>query len=527
MATIVKDETRRLIPRWRYFRDLPTSSEFAGNPLKKNTFSPDDKYLTEKLNEWRDLPSISTAAEVMSCAITTGKKELANECAKHLLDNHQQTTSHLVSMAEKIIRGEEAKSTLEEKKCSIKTLQVDLTTNARATIHTSRTRLINNPRNVIARIDMARAHAILGNSAHAIKEMDIALKLHPNHRNVLRSASRLFIHLEDVERAQRILTNNERTPHDPWLLAAEISTANIANKTSKYRNTARKLIDRRHIPEAHLCELQSALGTLDYFDGNYKNARKKLHKSLNSSSENVLAQARWLNANSLSLDISEDAWAAPLSYEAHCWKMIQDKDWDGAAEQCKKWLCDEPFSSRPARVGSSIGIDVLSNLNYAEECARIGLMSDPNDHILLNNLTVSLSYQNKINEAIQCFNKITVPLESGLSDYVYIATMGLLHFRIHNYDEGHKFYERAESLAPKEFKPLVIIHWAKEEAHAKTTHASNLLQLAKKVSDESNDDYIKKIHTELLNKEKQTSIIFSKQAIIDSINSNTLILPKL
>ena len=95
----------------------------------------------------------------------------------------------------------------------------------------------------------------------------------------------------------------------------------------------------------------------------------------------------------------------------------------------------------------------------------------------------------------------------------------MLYFRTHNYTKGHEFYKKAEELAPKESKPLVIIHWEKEEAHAKTEHAHSMLQLAQKVSSESDNDYIKKHTKNCLARENQFLSFFLKITSILTIHS--------
>ena len=53
----------------------------------------------------------------------------------------------------------------------------------------------------------------------------VALQLAPTNRHVLRSASRLFLHLDDSERAYDIIAQSDATVDDPWLIAAELSFA--------------------------------------------------------------------------------------------------------------------------------------------------------------------------------------------------------------------------------------------------------------------------------------------------------------
>jgi len=519
MTALVKDEKRRLIPRWRYFRDIPNSCELAGDPSKSNTFSPEQQHLTEKLNNWQSNPGIATAAEVVSSAVVMGQQEKATDCAQYINDHEEQTLPSVVVIAKHVLRHTELNEQT-DKVCNISSLHSDLNVNAKAVIQTARSAIRRNPRNIIARMDMSRAHAILGQNEKAVYEMGIALKLHPEHRYVLRSASRLFIHVGDPEEAHSVIARSARTIHDPWLMATELSTASIAERTPKNRNNARKLLARQHLPESHLTELYSALGTFEYFDGHLKHARRNMRSGLHDPTENVVAQARWLQAKNLTVDIPETAWDIPLSYEAHCWKMLQDKDWNGAAEQCKKWICDEPFSSRPARVGSCLGIGIISNIPYAEECARIGLMSDPNDHTLLNNFAVIQAYQGKLEEAVKTFNQITEPLSYGLSNYVYLATAGLISFRSGLLEQGHQLYEQAENMAPKIAKPLVLIYWAKEELLAGTQDSKQIQERAKKARDTCNDHYIQKMHDELLKPKQNIDV---NQIRFDA--PNTIILP--
>ncbi|MCH7880341.1 MAG: hypothetical protein IIB69_01960 [Proteobacteria bacterium] len=93
--------------------------------------------------------------------------------------------------------------------------------------------------------------------------------------------------------------------------------------------------------------------------------------------------------------------------------MREQGKWDQASDECLKWLFDEPFSSRPARIGSYIGISLTNDHNYAEMCVRAGLQADSNDSILRNNLAVILAYQEKNLEAIEEFGRIKMIFDSA------------------------------------------------------------------------------------------------------------------
>ena len=321
---------------------------------------------------------------------------------------------------------------------------------ARAKVSTARQRLQRDPRNPLAWLDLARGHSILGNLEKARFAMDRVLFLAPNHRHTLRAATRFYIHSGDFGRAHNLLLKAPPTKSDPWLMAAEISAAGLAERKPQFAREGRRLVESGTLPPEHLTELQGALGTLEFTSGANRRARKDLRSSLEAPTDNSVAQARWLATKLPGIAISDEAFELPLSYEARCWRALQESRWQDARKECLNWLYDEPFSSHPAQVGSYIGVSMTSDPKFAEASAKAGLTADPRDASLRNNLAIALAYQGKTLEAITEFRKIELPLPSDYPAYVYLATTGLLRFRAGDVEGGRKMYEKAERWAPPE-----------------------------------------------------------------------------
>jgi tetratricopeptide (TPR) repeat protein len=264
------------------------------------------------------------------------------------------------------------------------------------------------------------------------------------------------------------------------------------------------------LPPEHLTELQGALGTLEFVSGADRKARKDLRSSLEAPTENTVAQARWLSTKLPGIPISDDAFALPLSYEARCWRALQESRWQDARLECLNWLYDEPFSGQPAQVGSYIGLSVTSDSEFAEASAKAGLTADPTDASLLNNLAVALAYQGRTLEAITEFRKITPPLPTGFPAYVYLATTGLLRFRGGDIDGGRKMYEKAERWAPSNRRGRVAIFRAREELHAESGEALNHVERARQMNAKAKDDDAKRL-LELL--EKQATEMRIREAV--------------
>lgn len=493
MSAHAEDNDRRLIPRWRFADQLSFSPEFAGDPRLRKVRARDRTYLDLKLADWRRDKSIGTAIDLVSCGSGGGWYEEVQPAASYLLDKQADLSPQARALATRALHCERTNGTPNPADQLGLDLTPDTFSLARAKVSAARQRLQRDPGNPLAWLDLSRGHSILGNLDKARFAMERALYLAPNHRHTLRAAARFYIHSGDFERAHTLLLRAPPSKSDPWLMAAEISAAGLADRKPRLAREGRRLVESGTLPPEHLTELQGALGTLEFVSGAERRAKKDLRSSLEAPTDNAVAQARWLSTKLPGIDISEAAFELPLSYEARCWRALQEGRWQDARGECLSWLYDEPFSSQPAQVGSYIGVSMTSDPEFAEASAKAGLTADPRDASLRNNLAIALAYQGKTIEAIAEFRKIELPLPSNYPAYVYLATTGLLRFRAGDIEGGRKMYEKAQGWAPPNRRGRVAIFRAREELHADTESALSHVERARQMNAKATDDDAKRL----------------------------------
>lgn len=518
MSAFAEDQERRLIPRWRFADQFPASAEFAGDPRGKKRSSLDRSYLEEKLADWDNTRALGTAIDLVSCGIGGGWLTDVRAAAEYLAKYEQKLSPQVNSLVRHALRRPvpfDSGRSLANISSESSTVTFD---EAREKVAASRLRLQRDPRNMLAWLDLSRGWAILGEAEKAIWAIERALYLAPHHRHALRAASRLFVHTGHFGRAHRLLYENPRTATDPWLMAAEISVAKIAGKKPRFAGRGRRLLDSGQLAPEHLTELQSAIGTLEYYNGANRRARKDLRASLVAPTDNSVAQARWMRKQLPGLSIADSAFELPQSFEARCWRALEEAKWDEARRQCIEWLYDEPFSSRPAQVGSYIGVSLTADPAFAEACARAGLQSDPEDSTLRNNLAVALAYQGEVEEAIEHYRRIKLPLEAHFPSYVYWATTGLLYFRSGDIDAGRQFYERAEVAAPGDRKVRVAVFRAREEVCAGTDeageHVTRACRMGRDDEDERTQRMLTLLRAQLNGKSKSSGQLRSNDELV-------------
>ena len=481
MSAFSEDLERRLIPRWRFSDARANPVEFASDPRKKPASTLSRAFLDEKLFDWEQNTSIGNAIDLVSCGVSGRWINEVQPAAEFLRQRSDGLTPQVNALAQWAIQLTSTTDTADAR-----TPPQFSEGMIRLRVSSARRKLHRDPRNVLARLDLALAYIILGQREKAVQSIEWALYLAPHHRQVLRSAVRLFVHIGEKDRAHTLLVHNPRTRNDPWLIAAEIATANIAERNPRYVRPGRQMAKSSGLPPVHLSELHSALGTAEFYCGANRQARQRFRASLTAPTDNSLAQARWISAQISGVHIEERAFRIPFGFEARSWRALEEGRWTDARTECDMWLTDEPYSSRPAAAGSYIGIALINDFFFAETCARSGLRADPSGETLRNNLAVALAYQGKLDEAIQEFKKI-MPSPSELPAYVWHATNGLLKFRLGDIDNGRKSYARAEQLAPKERQHRVLIFRAREELTARTADATDYLQRALAYKAKDND----------------------------------------
>lgn len=484
------ESKRNIIPRWREFNKTAQLGELSSLNAAQIEIPYDETELAFKHNEWITHKTLPYAADLVASSFALGNYDYAKEAAEFILSQNA-ATEFAKDIARKVILNEQ-----ELGFCTYKNHQYSKKTTQQRVSYI-RSLLSSDPRNSIAWADIAREYTILGELIKATKAIEIALNLAPENRFILRSACRLFHHIDDPGRALYILRKTNVVRHDPWITSAEIASSIAAGKNSGLIRIGLGMTDDKNLHPIHITELSSALGTVELHNGNNRSSRKLFLKSLENPNDNSFAQAVWASKTISSLNTEEVLVGKniPCLYEAHAIKLIRIKDWEGALKETEMWLDDQPFSRTPATMGSYLAADGLGDYEKSVEIAIHGLESNPSDNSLLNNLSFALANLGRIPEAELSFSKINFLDKSIETKIVWNATKGLILFRKGHLEEGRESYKKAIELASgkdyKEYREAASVYLAREELLANTSYATDAFLFAENECKDSENDFNK------------------------------------
>lgn len=358
---------------------------------------------------------------------------------------------------------------------------IDIADDARARIRAIRESLRSKPDQALLWSELSRNHLILGSDQAADKAMQCAIQLASRSTYLRRSAARLYLHLRQPDRALALVRHSPGIQQDPRMLAAEVALSDSGGGKSNWGRTARDALSNgKYRPEV-LSELAAALATVEMSHGKHKNARRLFSESMVSPTENSLAQAQWASERDSRIVIPPEAWQTPFSYEAQAMAARLKRDWDSVLDASERWLADEPYSMRPAGMGSFASFSV-EQYRRSERLASAGLESNPDSRLLLNNRCVSRAYLGDLEGAF-------ADLKSALrvrkaEDPVLIATLGLVAYRSGRPDLGSRCYSSAiTGFAEAKNKlslALAALYWIREEIVLGSADAGIQLEFIRK-----------------------------------------------
>ena len=467
MAGFGTDPDRKVIPRLRTFQATGRLGEL--DPIDKPRLHDptNDSFLAKKIAAWKRQQTAGHASDLIGTALTVGKLgPEALTAARVLRDGRREISPWTLELANAAL-GIDRTSPVQSSLVGIE--QPLLNTQVRI----FRQLLREEPNDPVTWVDLAYAYACLGKEEHSKRSMKVAVQLAPDNRFILRSAGRLWIHFEDPERAHRIVAKSKRTFYDPWLLAAEIAFGSIAGKKQKHIKVARRLILDGRFEERQISELAAALATLELSSGNLKKAKRLFVKSLQDPTENSIAQVSWAARHHIAISVNREYIERPNAFEAQSWTCFQEGKWAGAISNCRDWFSDQPFSSRPAILGSYVASSVLQEHSQAISFTKNALRANPADFPLLNNLAFAQAQSGQMSEARKTLSKVNRAVLERHEAIVLRATEGLLAFRTGNVVKGRELYTEARASSKRLTNPnrkklyaLASIHHALEEQRA-------------------------------------------------------------
>ncbi|MBK8096050.1 MAG: hypothetical protein IPK26_03035 [Planctomycetes bacterium] len=238
---------------------------------------------------------------------------------------------------------------------------------------------------------------------------------------------------------------------------------------SRFSGEAKALIAKADSIGFDESELAAALGTIELEHGNPKRARRLLRAALVSPAENAIAQVSWANRRrGASIDLPKEVAMQHRCFEALAWDSAHNGNVEVAIENCRLWLSEEPFSVKPAILGSFFGVVSGLCLESAADIAANGVAANPNHALMANNLVVALLEVGRLQEAEAKLSRIR---RRGLSPEMLVtlqATEGLLAFRGGRPAEGDALYrsaiDRATALGDEYLRDMADVHLHIEKA---------------------------------------------------------------
>lgn len=486
MGAGFQDKRRQVIPRWRTFeeaRELPETQSPPKSKSPAEVLESADALFADKQLDWVSSPVAARASDLIATGLALGRIEEIHEAAKFVVSQGVLVPAGLREVAQRVLRHvnvghSEAESGL-----------ADLPA-LRAQVRKLRAKSRDYERDPVLWVDLSRAHMLCGNRKAAERAMSVALTLGKDNRFVLRAAARMFVHLDDPQRAHSVLVRSRRTFSDPWLMAPEIAISAAMERSSRLIKHGRALVSDGRESPLDTSELAGAIGTLDAESGNKRAARKLFGSALEVPSENVVAQALWVARATDAISVAQDVIEkAPHSHEARAWNAFYSRDWKASLDEAGRWFAHEPYSSRAAVLASYVASSVFGRHRDAIAIITSASRAGRSDFMMLNNLAFAYASSEEVPLARKAFDRIDRREVDASSQVILTATEGLLEFRAGNLEAGRVLYLQALGMARagglKNQAALAAAYLAREEARAKTQRADAALVEAVLLAEEA------------------------------------------
>lgn len=473
-VAVFSDE-RFLLPRWRTLsrstHELASANSISREPLHFAS-------LHEAESAFVSSPGPFTAGDLIGQSLISGQTGPEVERARTLLNELDEPW---LTAARRAMRSRPK---------VLVTPPSDDRSHWSGRVRTNRSLLVYEPRNAIRWVDLALAHLNLGNIEESRKSLVVASALAPDNRYVLRSISRFATVVDEPAFARQKIARSD-SQRDPWVLAADLALADVAGTHPRHLRLARSLASSNSIDPRHLSELRATLATMELRAGETKRATGLMRLALEMPTENALAQAEWARQRGVRTQKDQVVVTGPAPYEAESRGLVASGAFDEALGIAQEWLRDQPFAPEPAQFISWLAISGTQRPEIAADAARRGLVANPEDWGLRNNLTVALAFQGDTPAAREEFSRIDVNSVPDSRRGTLIATSGLLAFRSGQPDEGRRYYLDAISLyerrQERDLAAYAALHWAHEEILAQTPFAQTAWARAEDLGSRSSD----------------------------------------
>jgi tetratricopeptide (TPR) repeat protein len=459
----VDDRDRQVLPRWRDSRTTASLGELDSTASGPPRVGPGRTGLQLKTEQWLKNRSLAFAGDLLATALLDDVRlEPVADAAAFVLDSADAPKSLRV-VAQRILDPAGTDNSV------LETYGAPALAASRwQRIHSLRTHLKEAPRDGLAWGDLALEYTSLGLHRQALHAIDVAMQLAPHNRFLLRSASRLLVHVDSSDIALSLLRTSPATPHDPWLLAAEIAISAWSEESPRFAKVASYALGRGDLAPLHTAELASALATMQADAGAHRKSRDLFRRSLIAPTENAVAQAEWASHRLGFGDFDPAALRVPGSFEARAAASLRSGDFLSATSFVWQWLRDQAFSRHSAISGSYIAGVALDDHHQALRFTEVGLAANPGDWLLLNNRAFSLACLGQLDTAEMTLPRPRLPSVDMWEEATTEATLGMLKFRRGFLEEGRQLYERSrarfERLGIPKGAALAAVYLANEEA---------------------------------------------------------------
>ncbi|MES0127251.1 hypothetical protein [Mesorhizobium sp. M0029] len=470
---------RSVVPRWRPLGETP-SYELTVKPHGKR------KPAVRAVTRFKDSLDESTsklfiAASELESDLIDGPSSSTVKAAIYIISRTSEATAELRGMAQRIVDRATpvADKFLDEGASGIRD-KIYLQ------IRNFKRKLAEYPRDALTSLELGRLYTVVGQPGRAKQFVERAAILCPNDRYVLRSCASFFSHTDRPDIAYDIIKQSELASVDSWVQAAELSVSVQLGKIPRWAEHEIKRFHKLVHTRVNASELAAGLGSVELNNGSIRRARRLFERSMDAPTENALAQLRWTQTTGDLKNVANNReFNIPQSYEAQAYAFYAREEPAGIVDAASKWLEYDPMSGHAAMLGSAYATISLRQYDRAVDIADRGLLSSPDNLMLINNKIVALAKGGHIDQAKALLPSIS-RFKSDERAAFYYAASGLIAFVEGDEIGGRELYALAMNASRDcsnfERSLYAIIFWLEQEVDYTNFDTSYVLSARDKLA---------------------------------------------